>query len=134
MNKGHGAVVLGSECSGGIRDLKVEKCYFYDTDRGLRIKTRRGRGESMVIDGVTFDNILMDQVRTPLVMNMFYFCDDDGKTEYVWSKEALKVDERTPFLGSFIFKKYKSYKYTCCCRILLWFKRTADWFNYTRKY
>lgn len=104
MNKGHGAVVLGSECSGGIRDLKVEKCYFYDTDRGLRIKTRRGRGESMVIDGVTFDNIIMDQVRTPLVMNMFYFCDDDGKTEYVWSKEALKVDERTPFLGSFVFK------------------------------
>lgn len=104
MNKGHGAVVLGSECSGGIRDLTVEKCYFYDTDRGLRIKTRRGRGESMVIDGVTFDNILMDQVRTPLVMNMYYFCDDDGKTEYVWSKEALRVDNRTPFLGSFTFK------------------------------
>ncbi len=104
MNKGHGAVVLGSECSGGIRDLTVEKCYFYDTDRGLRIKTRRGRGESMVIDGVTFDNILMDQVRTPLVMNMYYFCDDDGKTEYVWSKDALKVDNRTPYLGSFTFK------------------------------
>src|SRR5690554_88068 len=104
MNKGHGAVVLGSECSGGIRDLTVEKCYFYDTDRGLRIKTRRGRGESMIIDGVTFDNILMDQVRTPLVMNMYYFCDDDGKTEYVWSKKALKVDNKTPFLGSFTFK------------------------------
>ncbi len=104
MNKGHGAVVLGSECSGGIRNLVVEQCYFYDTDRGLRIKTRRGRGESMVIDGVTFNNILMDHVRTPLVMSMYYFCDDDGKTEYVWSKEALKVDERTPFLGSFTFK------------------------------
>ena len=61
----------------------------------------------MVIDGVTFNNILMDEVRTPLVANMYYFCDDDGKTEYVWSKEALKVDERTPFLGSFTFKKYR---------------------------
>jgi polygalacturonase len=36
-------------------------------------------------------------------MNMFYFCDDDGKTEYVYSKESLPVDERTPYLGSFRF-------------------------------
>ena len=37
-------------------------------------------------------------------MNMYYFCDDDGKTKYVWSKEALPVDDRTPFLGKFVFK------------------------------
>ncbi|CDR31228.1 Exo-poly-alpha-D-galacturonosidase precursor [Acholeplasma oculi] len=104
MEHGHGAVVLGSECSGGIKDLTVEKCYFYKTDRGLRIKTRRGRGESMVIDGITFNHIVMDEVRAPLVMNMFYFCDDDGKTPYVWEKEALPVDERTPYLGQFTFK------------------------------
>jgi len=41
---------------------------------------------------------------TPLVMNMYYFCDPDGKTEYVWSKEALPVDDRTPYLGSFLFR------------------------------
>lgn len=104
MEHGHGAVVLGSECSGGIKDLIVEKCYFYKTDRGLRIKTRRGRGESMRIDGIVFNNILMDEVKVPLVMNMYYFCDDDGKTPYVWSKEALEVDEKTPYLGRFTFK------------------------------
>ena len=104
MAFGHGAVVLGSEMSGGIRNLTVSQCYFEKTDRGLRIKTRRGRGESAVIDGITFENIYMDHVLTPLVMNMYYYCDDDGKTEYVWSKEKLPVDHRTPFLGEFKFK------------------------------
>ncbi|MDO9630092.1 MAG: glycoside hydrolase family 28 protein [Acholeplasmataceae bacterium] len=104
MAYGHGAVVLGSEMSGGIKDLSVTQCYFKETDRGLRIKTRRGRGESAVIDGITFENIYMDNVLTPLVMNMYYYCDDDGKTEYVWSKKALTVDHRTPYLGSFKFK------------------------------
>lgn len=104
MAFGHGAVVLGSEMSGGIKNLTVSQCYFEKTDRGLRIKTRRGRGESAVIDGITFENIYMDHVLTPLVMNMYYYCDDDGKTEYVWSKEKHPVDQRTPFLGKFKFK------------------------------
>ncbi len=104
MNFGHGSVVLGSEMSGGIKNIKVSQCIFNQTDRGLRIKTRRGRGEQAVIDGVTFENIEMDDVLTPLVINMFYFCDPDGKTEYVWSKEKLPVDERTPYLGKFVFK------------------------------
>ena len=104
MKYGHGAVVLGSEMSGGMKDIKVSQCYFLDTDRGLRIKTRRGRGKDAVIDGIEFENIYMKGVLTPLVMNMYYYCDDDGKTEYVWSKETLPVDERTPYLGSFKFK------------------------------
>ena len=104
MAFGHGAVVLGSEMSGGIKDLSVTQCYFEKTDRGLRIKTRRGRGESAIIDGITFENIKMDHVLTPLVMNMYYYCDEDGKTEYVYSKEKLPIDHRTPYLGAFKFK------------------------------
>ncbi len=104
MAYGHGAVVLGSEMSGGIKDLTVSQCYFKETDRGLRIKTRRGRGESAIIDGITFENIYMKDVLTPLVMNMYYYCDVDGKTEYVWTKNVLPIDNRTPYLGSFEFK------------------------------
>lgn len=104
MNFGHGAVVLGSEMSGGIKNINVTQCLFNQTDRGLRIKTRRGRGKDAVIDGITFENILMNQVLTPLVINMFYYCDPDGKTEYVYSREKLPVDERTPYLGKFHFK------------------------------
>ncbi|MDE7263516.1 MAG: glycoside hydrolase family 28 protein [Anaeroplasmataceae bacterium] len=104
MNFGHGAVVLGSEMSGGIRDIKVSQCLFNQTDRGLRIKTRRGRGKDAVIDGITFENIQMNHVLTPLVINMFYFCDPDGHSNYVQTKDKLPVDERTPYLGDFCFK------------------------------
>ena len=104
MNYGHGAIVLGSEMSGGIKNITVSRCLFNQTDRGLRIKTRRGRGKDAIIDGITFENIKMDDVLTPLVINMFYYCDPDGHTEYVYSKEKLPVDDRTPYLGEFIFK------------------------------
>ena len=107
MYRGHGGVVIGSEMSSGAIGIKVEKCLFEGTDRGLRIKTRRGRGEKAIIDNVTFDNITMKGVLNPFVINMYYFCDPDGKSEYVSSKVALPVDERTPHLGRFHFKNIR---------------------------
>ena len=104
MEYAHGAMVLGSEMSGGVKDLTVSQCYFKHTDRGLRIKTRRGRGKYAVIDGVEFSNIKMENVMAPLVMNMYYFCDPDGHEEIVWSKEPHPVDDSTPYLGSFLFR------------------------------
>ncbi|MBR6954912.1 MAG: glycoside hydrolase family 28 protein [Clostridia bacterium] len=105
MAFGHGAVVLGSEISGGVRDLTVSQCLFRETDRGLRIKTRRGRGEGCFIDDVVFENIRMERVLTPVVINMFYRCvDPDGDSDYVQSREKLPVDARTPHLGRFTFR------------------------------
>ncbi len=104
MRDGHGSITIGSEMAGGVRNLTVRECEFIDTDRGLRIKTRRGRGRDAVIDGVLFEQIRMDQVLTPIVINSFYFCDPDGHSAYVQSQEALKVDERTPILGEFTFR------------------------------
>ncbi len=104
MEYAHGAMTLGSEMSGGVKDLKVSQCCFKHTDRGLRIKTRRGRGKYAVIDGVEFSNIYMENVMTPIVMNMYYFCDPDGHEEIVWSKELHPVDDTTPYLGAFTFR------------------------------
>ena len=104
MEYAHGAMVLGSEMSGGVKDLTVSQCYFKHTDRGLRIKTRRGRGKYAVIDGVEFSNIKMENVMTPMVMNMYYFCDPDGHEEIVWSKEPHPIDDGTPYLGRFLFR------------------------------
>ena len=104
MEYAHGAMVLGSEMSGGVKDLTVSQCLFSHTDRGLRIKTRRGRGKYAVIDGVEFSNIRMDNVMVPIVMNMYYFCDPDGHEEIVWSKEMHPVDDTTPYLGKFTFR------------------------------
>lgn len=103
MQSGHGAVTLGSEMAGGVRDLTVERCIFLQTDRGLRIKTRRGK--DAIIDGITFENICMDGVKTPIVINMWYnCCDPDRYSEYNTTREALPVDERTPYLGAFTFR------------------------------
>lgn len=111
MAYGHGAVVFGSETGGGIKNITTERCIFKQTDRGLRIKTRRGRGRDAIIDGIKFENILMEEVITPLVINMYYDrCDPDGLSEYVYSKNPLPVDDRTPYLGEFHFKNIKATK------------------------
>lgn len=104
MENGHGAVTIGSEMAGGVKNLVVEECLFSHTDRGLRIKTRRGRGEDAVLDKITFRKIKMDHVMTPFVVNSFYFCDPDGKTEYVQSREWMPVDERTPCIKRLAFE------------------------------
>ena len=94
---GHGGVVLGSEMSGGIHDVLVSGCVFHQTDRGIRLKTRRGRGGS--VSGVRANNLMMDGVMCPFVFNMYYFCGKDGKTPYVADKNALAADEKTPELS-----------------------------------
>ncbi len=104
MEDGHGAVTLGSEIGGGVVNLTVQDCLFRNTDRGLRIKTRRGRGKDAVLSNITFRNLTLDNVMTPLVVNAFYFCDPDGRTEYVQSREMYPVDERTPVLKKMLFE------------------------------
>ena len=100
LDKGHGGIVIGSEMSGGVKDMVVTQCLMDHTDRGLRVKTRRGRGNTAVIDGLVFRNVEMRGVKAPFVINMFYFCDPDGHGPYVQCREALPVDEYTPKLGT----------------------------------
>jgi hypothetical protein len=72
MENGHGGVVIGSEMSGGVRNVVISNCIFYGTDRGIRIKTRRGRGGA--VEDVSVTNVIMDGVECALVLNMFYGC------------------------------------------------------------
>ena len=104
MESGHGAVTVGSEIAGGVNNVRVTDCLFHNTDRGLRIKTRRGRGKDSVLDNIIFENIKMEHVLTPFVVNSFYFCDPDGKTDYVQSRNAIPVDDRTPVIGHLVFR------------------------------
>ena len=107
MRDGHGSVTVGSEMAGGVKDIIVRDCEFIRTDRGLRIKTRRGRGKDAVIDNICFDHIRMDNVMTPVVVNEFYFCDPDGHSEYVQSREYREPDDRLPFIGNLEFSDLK---------------------------
>lgn len=104
MENGHGGVTIGSEMAGGVKHVRVRDCVMRYTDRGLRIKTRRGRGKNGVIDDIVFDRVEMEQVGTPFVVNCLYFCDPDGHSEYVQSREKLPVDDRTPRIGTVAFR------------------------------
>jgi polygalacturonase len=94
MERGHGGVVLGSEMSGGIEDVTVEDCEMYRTDRGLRLKTRRGRGGA--VRRIAFRRVVMNGVETAVAVNAFYFCDADGHDGWVQSRAPAVVDETTP--------------------------------------
>lgn len=104
MEDGHGAVTVGSEAAAGVKELIVERCDFCRTDRGLRVKTRRGRGKDSVMDNIVFRDIDMDGVVTPFVVNSFYYCDSDGKTDYVQDRNPLPVDDRTPVIRRLVFE------------------------------
>lgn len=94
MQDGHGAVVMGSEMSGDITDVEIVRCEFRGTDRGLRIKTRRGRGGQVA--RIALRDVSMQGVGTALAANAFYYCDADGKSEAVQSRQPAPVDETTP--------------------------------------
>jgi polygalacturonase len=104
MEKGHGGVTIGSEMAGGVCDVRVHDCLMQNTDRALRVKTRRGRGSQGRIDGIVFERVWMENIATPLVVNIFYFCDPDGHSDYVQSRENPGADHRTPSIGSIIFR------------------------------
>ncbi|MCB5953204.1 glycoside hydrolase family 28 protein [Enterococcus sp. BWT-B8] len=94
MVHGHGGVVLGSEMSGDIRNVTITNCIFQDTDRGIRLKSRRGRGGT--IEDIRVNNIVMDNVLCPFILNLYYFCGPKGNESYVWDKTPYPLDERTP--------------------------------------
>ena len=108
MLDGHGGVTVGSEMAGGVKNVLAHHCYMKGNDRALRIKTRRDRGRDGVVDGIVFRDIRMDGVKMPLVVNSFYFCDADGKSERVQSREKLPADETTPEIGSVTFERVEA--------------------------
>ncbi len=96
MLHGHGGVVIGSEMSGGVKNVLVTGCVFQGTDRGIRLKTRRLRGGSA--ENLAFSHILMEDVLCPFVFNMYYYCGKGGKTPEVRDKAPRPVDGGTPGL------------------------------------
>lgn len=84
MLRGHGGIVIGSEMSGGVKKITISNCIFDGTDRGIRLKTARGRGG--VVEDIRVDNIIMKNIRDQaIVLDMQY-----AKTN------PEPVSERTP--------------------------------------
>lgn len=68
---GHGGFTIGSEMSGGVRNIRVNNCVFMGTDIGLRFKTQRGRGG--VVEKIYISNVRMTNIPTDAIsFNMYY--------------------------------------------------------------
>ena len=71
MLAGHGGVVIGSEMSGGVRKVVISNCVFDGTDRGIRIKSTRGRGG--VVEDIQISNIVMKDIKEEaIILDMLY--------------------------------------------------------------
>lgn len=71
MLSGHGGVVIGSEMSGSVRKVTISNCVFDGTDRGIRLKSTRGRGG--IVEDVRISNIVMSNIeKEALIFNLKY--------------------------------------------------------------
>ena len=87
---GHGGFVVGSEMSGGVKNIYVEDCTFLGTDVGLRFKSTRGRGG--VVENIYINNINRINIpNEPLLFDLFY----GGKGAGEESEEDLLSRKKT---------------------------------------
>lgn len=100
----HGGFVIGSEMSGGARNLFVSNCTFVGTDVGLRFKTARGRGG--VVENIYATDIAMKDIGGDAIsFDMYYAAKDPvplaGEKRESPEIKARPVTEATPVFRNF---------------------------------
>lgn len=117
MKEGHGGVVIGSEISGGVKNVYAQNCEMSSPhlDRALRIKTNAIRGG--VIENIFLRNIKVGEVSEAVIKINFYYEEGDKgdfppvvrnirvknmtseKSSYaIW----IKAYERSPVTGLYL--------------------------------
>ncbi len=96
---GHGGFTVGSEMSGGVRNIKVDNCNFIGTDVGLRFKSARGRGG--IVENIWVSNIYMKDIPAEAVsFNLLYGgvapMEDKSASDKNKELKEVKADETTP--------------------------------------
>ncbi|MFV0566478.1 MAG: glycoside hydrolase family 28 protein [Flavobacteriaceae bacterium] len=105
----HGGFVIGSEMSGGVKNVHVSNCTFLGTDVGLRFKSTRGRGG--IVENIYISNINMIDIPTEAIrFNMFYggnspVLEEDQNAEDEKRDETLMpITEETPSFKNIFMK------------------------------
>ncbi|WP_231491138.1 glycoside hydrolase family 28 protein [Pedobacter sp. Leaf170] len=103
----HGGFVIGSEMSGGAKNIWVYDCSFIGTDIGLRFKTTRGRGG--VVENIYIDRINMIDIPGEAILFDMYYAAQDPIQLAGEKREAIKtvtvpVTEATPQFKNFYIK------------------------------
>ncbi|MBF9255050.1 glycoside hydrolase family 28 protein [Pontibacter sp. 172403-2] len=106
---GHGGFVVGSEMSGGVKNVHVSDCTFIGTDIGLRFKSTRGRGG--VVENIYISNInMLDIPSEAISFNLFYggnspILEEDQQAVTEARDETLvPVTEETPSFRNIYMK------------------------------
>ncbi len=100
----HGGFVIGSEMSGGARNIYVSNCTFIGADIGLRFKTTRGRGG--IVENIFIRDIYMKDIPAEAILfDMYYMAKDPvvlaGEKRELPKVEFKPVDETTPQFRNF---------------------------------
>ena len=100
----HGGFVIGSEMSGGARNIFVSDCTFIGTDIGLRFKTTRGRGG--IVEKIFVNNINMKDIPGEAILfDMYYMAKDpialSGEKRDEPKVQLLPVTDETPIFRNF---------------------------------
>jgi polygalacturonase len=100
----HGGFVIGSEMSGGARNIYVSNCSFIGADIGLRFKTTRGRGG--IVENIFIKDIYMKDIPAEAILfDMYYMAKDPvalaGEKRELPKVEMKPVDETTPIFRNF---------------------------------
>lgn len=103
----HGGFVIGSEMSGGAKNIWVQDCSFIGTDIGLRFKTKRGRGGT--VENIFIENInMIDIPGEAILFDMYYEAVDPvpmaGEKREKAKAEKIPVTEETPQFKNFHIK------------------------------
>ncbi|GEM62860.1 glycoside hydrolase [Sphingobacterium faecium NBRC 15299] len=103
----HGGFVIGSEMSGGAKNIWVQDCSFIGTDIGLRFKTKRGRGGT--VENIFIENInMIDIPGEAILFDMYYEAVDPvpmaGEKREKVKAEKIPVTEETPQFKNFHIK------------------------------
>jgi len=106
---GHGGFTVGSEMSGGVRNVHVSECTFIGTDVGLRFKSTRGRGG--IVENIWISNIHMVNIPAEAIrFNMFYsgnspiLEDDQNADDEARNEDLFPVSEETPIFRNISMK------------------------------
>lgn len=102
--RGHGGFVIGSEMSGGVRNMYISDCNFLGTDVGLRFKTARGRGG--IVEKIYIADINMTDIPGEAILfDMYYMAKDPvpqpGESNEMPKMETLPVNDGTPQFRDF---------------------------------
>lgn len=100
----HGGFVIGSEMSGGAKNIYVNNCTFIGADIGLRFKTTRGRGG--VVENIFIRDIYMKDIPGEAILFDMYYASRDpvplaGEKRELPKAEFKPVDETTPVFKNF---------------------------------